>query len=307
MKQGDRLLLALAIAMLPLFAACSSSATSPSRPAPTRMYLTNGSSVPGGGATSFYALPISSTSVSSGGITTTTYPWFECTDGTGRLFSVSYGAGTLLAFTQPIANAATAAFTINLTVPNSPIDCVFDSAGNLYISESTNNRIAVIPGPITASSVPNATYITASVSSPFGVAVDTSGDLFVCNSTNITEYSPLGGGNALLHTFGSVHNNEGCIIGPDGSLYVANGTSQGEIDVYKPPFTNASAVDHAITVPGSLGIYEMEFDAAGTMYVSGNASAQSDVWVFAPPYTAPSATLVVNAGIDHAVGLALTQ
>jgi hypothetical protein len=170
-------------------------------------------------------------------------------------------------------------------------------------------RIAVIPGPVTSSSVPNATYITTSVSSPYGVAVDSLSDVFVCNGSGpLTEYSSLATGNTLLHSFGADFNNEGCVIGPDGNFYVANGTANGEIDVYKAPFTNASAVDHAITPTGSTFVYEVKFDAAGLMYVSGSTATQSVVWVIPSPYTvAPSATLVVNATTGRAVGLALTQ
>jgi len=213
-----------------------------------------------------------------------------------------------LAFQQPIANGAAASFTINLGVTNSPIGCVFDAAGNMYVSEAAQNRIAVIPAPVTSTSVPNAAYITASVAGPYGVAVDTTGDVFVCNNgTPITEYTPLSGGNALLHSFGNDADNEGCTIGPDGNLYVANGTAAGEIDVYKAPFGNLTPVDHSITPTGAAIIYEVKFDASGNMYVSGNNATNSVVWVLPSPYTAPSQTLVVNAATDLAVGLALTQ
>jgi hypothetical protein len=300
--------LTLGAALCVLAAGCNSSSMPPPVVTITRAYVTNGQSGVNAGATSFFTLPLTSSSVAAGNVTTTTYPWFECVDGSGRLFSVSYGSGNVLAFTQPIANAATAAFSINLGVINSPIGCVFDSAGNMYVSETNQNRVAVIPAPVTASSVPNATYITTSVNSPYGVAVDSSSDLFVCNGTGpITEYAPLSSGNTLLHSFGGDFDNEGCVIGPDGSLYVANGTSNGEIDVYKAPFSNASAIDHSVTPPACTGIYEVKFDPAGTMYVAGHTTTQSILWAIPAPYSgAPSATVVVDAGsTNRSVGLAL--
>lgn len=288
-----------------LAAGCNSSSTpAPPMVTTTRAYVSNAQPA-SAGVTSFFTLPLTSSSTAAGTVTTDD-PWFECVDGSGRLFSVSFGGGKVLAFTQPIANGATAAFSIDLAVTNSPVGCVFDNAGNMYVSETNNNRVAVIPAPVTASSVPNATYITASVSSPYGVAVDPSSDLFVCNGTGpITEYSPLSGGNTLLHSFGSDFDNEGCVIGPDGNLYVANGTSNGEIDVYKAPFSNSSPVDHSITPTGSTFIFEIKFDSSGTMYVTGNTT-QSVAWVIPAPYTgAPTATVVVNATTFRAWGLAL--
>ncbi len=300
--------LALGAALCALIAGCNSSSTPVPAITATRAYVSNGDSIVGAGAINFFTLPLTSSSTPSGTITNTdTYPWFECVDGTGRLFLVNYTSGTVFAYTQPIANAAAHAFSINMGVSSSAIGCVFDGAGNMYVSETGNNRVAVIPAPVSASSVPNSTYITSSVTTPYGVAVDSTGDLFVCNGSGpLTEYSPLSSGNTLLHSFGSDFDNEGCAIGPDGNFYVADGTSNGEIDVYKAPFSNSSLVDHSITPTGSAFIYEIKFDSSGTMYVTGNTATQSVVWVIPAPYTgAPTATVVVNAATNFSVGLAL--
>ncbi len=307
-----KVLLSLAIASLPLLASCTSyGSTSPSGGptsppgGATRLYVSNGLTT--GGMTSFYALPITPTSPVVGTLSTPNYPFSMCVDGSGRLFVTqnSNAANDVLAFAQPIANGSSPAFAIGVGALS--IGCVFDGSGNLYVSLS-NNKVAVIPAPVTSSSVPT-TFITSGVSSPGDVATDANNDVFVCNTAPITEYAPLAVGNTLLHTFGSVFAASGCAIGPDGNLYVSNGSSFGEIDVYKAPFSNASSVDHKITPPTAVNMWDIKFDTAGNMYVAGDSTTGSDVWVFAPPYTgATSALLLVSTQSgDLARGLALTN
>jgi hypothetical protein len=289
-------------------AGCNGSNTIPSFLVSKHIYVTNGNSTAGMGSTNIYALPLSAAPTATGSLSTNTYPFFECTDGQGRVFVVNYTSGTIMAFTQPISNAASPAFTLNLAVASSLTGCVFDGSGNMYVSDASNNRIDVIPSPVSSSSTVTS-HITASVTGPYGAAVDATGDVFVANGgAKTTEYASLGSGNTLLHTFGNNNfDNEGLVIGPDGNLYSANNTADGTIDVFKPPFTNATIVDHGITPPGATLIFEVKFDSSGNMYVSGNDAANSVVWVFAPPYTgAPTTAALIVVGTKYrAIGLAL--
>src|SRR5271166_1348311 len=321
MIQVRRLTLLLAIASLPLLAGCSSSATSGPPPAPsqTRLYVSNG--VTSGGSTLAFALPITLTSSLIGGLVTSNGPLSLCVNGSvsgskGALFVVQYSATntmaspTLLAFAQPIAIAASPSFTID--VGTFPTGCVFDSTGNLYVARapSAGSAITVIQGPVMSVSVPT-TPITTGVFFPGGVTVDGNDDVFVCNQRNITEYMPLASGNTLKATFGSVFSASGCAIGPDGNLYVANGTSDGEIDVYKGPnFTNASSVDHSIAPLSATNIFDIKFDAKANMYVAADTTTDSAVYVIPSPYMAASAlkfTPNPGGGDDQVRGLALTN
>jgi hypothetical protein len=305
-----RVILSLAIASLPLLTGCSASSM-PSQGfhpvTPVRLYVSNG--VTTNGTTSFYNLPITPLSPVAGSLTTPNVAFSLCVDGSGRLWATqdSNSATGILAYAQPIASGASPSFSINVGAQSA--GCVFDGSGNLYVSLS-NNKVAVIPAPVTSASVPTS-FITSGVSFPGDVTVDSSGDVFVCNSGPITEYSPLAGGNTLLHTFGGVASLSpaGCAIGPDGNLYVANGTTLGEIDVYKAPFSNSSPVDHSIAPPTAVNIWDIKFDIQNNMYVAGDSTTGSDVWVFAPPYTgATSALLLVSTSSgNEARGLALTN
>ncbi len=311
-------LLSFAIASLALLAGCSSSSTTsgpPPAPSQTRMYISNG--LTSGGSTLAFALPITASSTLIGGLVTSNGPFSLCVNASaptkGALFVIQFSANnttqpTLLAFAQPIAIAASPSFTLD--VGTLPTGCAFDSMGNLYVSrEPLASAITVIPGPVSASSVPG-TSITSGVSFPGGVAVDGSDDVFVCNQgkAGITEYSKYPT-NSLMFTFGSVFATSGCAIGPDGNLYVANGTSYGEIDVYKAPFSNASTVDHSIAPALATNIFDIKFDAAGNMYVAADTTTDSAVYVMAPPYTAVAVkfTPQPGGGDNQVRGLALTN
>lgn len=308
MKFHKVILPALAVLAIGL-AGCNGSNSLPNPIFTTsHVYVTNGNSTAGLGNTKIFALPLSSSPAATGTLSTNTYPWFECVDAQGKVYVINYTSGTIMAFAQPISNGASPAFTLNLGVSSGLIGCVFDASGNMYVSDATNDEIDVIPAPVTSSSTVTS-HITASVTAPYGVAVDATGDVFVANGTApTTEYSPRGSGNSLLHTFGNNNfDNEGLVMGPDGNLYSANNTADGTIDVFKPPFSNATVVDHSITPPGATLIYEVKFDSSGNMYATGDNATSSVVWVFAPPYTgAPTTTaVIVNGTTDAAVGLAL--
>lgn len=310
LQQGLRPTLCVAALLAVLAAGCNTSSNPFVPPPPAfRVYVTNGNSTAGQGLTSFFKLPLTAAPASLGSFATNTYPWFECADSNGRVFVMNYTTGTAMAFPQPITSGAAPAFTLNIAPASTLIGCVFDASNNMYLSE-TDNKIDVIPAPVTASSTVTST-ITASVIAPYGVAVDAAGDVFVANgAAPTTEYAPLSGGNALLHTFGNNnHDNEGLVVGLDGNLYSANNTANGTIDVFKPPFTNATIVDHGITPPGATLIYEVKFDSSGNMLVSGDTATNSVIWTIPSPYTTGTGTasIIVAGTQDSAVGLAIAH
>jgi len=297
--------LVIAIAALSVIEGCGSGAT-PGLPPPTptpppRVYASIKNTA---GTLSFYSLPLSLASTAAGSFAATS-PTGMCVDGSHRLYVAGQtSGGSISVFNQPIANGAIPAFTLASFGTNT-VGCAIDSAGNLYVADIIG-AIRVFKAPISASSTLDHS-ITTSVASPYGVTVDAAGDVFVSNTTNVTEYSPFASGNALLHTFGSIHNNWGLMIGPDGNLYVANGNANGEIDVYKPPFLNTSTPDHGLSVPGSPVLLYFAFDASTNLYVSGNTST-SMVWELAPPYTAaPLVTLTVDGTTGTSGGVAVDQ
>jgi hypothetical protein len=282
-------------------AACSSSSTPAPPPVPIHVYASIKNTP---GTVHIYTLPLTSTSVSTNSFAGTSSPNGMCVDSQLRLYVVNSG-GRVSVYTQPILNGATAAFSLTGFGGTATVDCAIDASGNLYVADSSGT-IWVFKAPITSSSVLDHT-ITTGISSPFGVTVDATGDVFVSDSTHITEYAPFASGNGLLFTFGSITNNWGLTIAPDGYLYVANGTANGEIDVYKPPFSNASTPDHTLTIPATPVVLYFAFDSSANMYLSGNTSS-SLLWELAPPYTgAPLVTLTVDGTTGTSGGIAVDQ
>jgi len=255
----------------------------------TRLYVANFAT-----SVLYYGLPITSGSSMQGVVSGFASAWSECTDSTGRLFVVDKDNNRVNVYTQPISSGSGPAFS--LVGLSTPSGCAVDAGGNVYVSEEYQSDIAVFPGPVTSTAVPSS-KITDNVAIPCGVGVDpNNGDVFVANRQHITEYTPLSAGNTLLVSFGEINDNYGVEIGPDGNLYVANGPSEGVMDVYKPPFTSSSAPDHTVTLPGAIDSFYFTWDSNNYLYVAAyKANWDSDVYVFAPPYTgSPAAVLFVD-------------
>ena len=110
--------------------------------------------------------------------------------------------------------------------------------GNLYVSEAFSGKIEIFKAPVVSGSTVFATLTAAFIGGvPAGISTDTSGNLFIAATGHAgVELSPYPA-NTLLATFGPGTTDAfGTTIGPSGSLYIANATAGGVIDVYDPPF-----------------------------------------------------------------------
>ena len=178
-----------------------------------------------------------------------------CLDTAGHIlipaesFTGTGSMGQIEAFALPLS--ATSAPVFTLSAPDIPCDCHFDSSGNTYVANLSDapNSVQVFKAPVQSGSAINST-ITAAIANPSGVWTDSSGGVYVSNSSNISAYSSFATGNTLKATFGTISetNRATLALGPTGSLYVANGTLSGEIDVYDPPFTNTSTRNASKTI-----------------------------------------------------------
>jgi uncharacterized protein (TIGR03437 family) len=160
-----------------------------------------------------------------------------------------------------------------------------DSSGNLYIADTTNNRIRkVVPGGniITFAGNGTAGYsgdggaaLNADLNRPWGVAVDTPGNVYVVDYGNnvIRKITPAGtistfagapgtlassgdGGPANKATFGALY---AIAISPAGNIYVSDALSQNIREI-APDGSNIRTVVSNVTAD-SLAI-----DVAGNIY-----------------------------------------
>ncbi len=266
-------------AVVLLLQACTTS-SSPAILPPLMLYASNNS---GTGAVAILSLPLTSASASTGALANVdANPRGMCVSPAGLLV---LGASQNLEVWSAPANGAAPSFTVALGANAFANDCAFDAAGDLYVANDGAPSQNILVYSAFSQGSAQAAPITSGVAFPFGVTADVSGDVFVANATNITEYSPLSAGNALLHTFGVIHNAEGLKIGPDGNLYVANGATTGKVDVFVPTFTNSSTFDHQLAPPNATLITYFAFDRGRNLYVSASTtSGFSAIYVYTPPY-----------------------
>jgi hypothetical protein len=287
-------------------AGCSSSSTSPT-PTPTpvgvqHLYVTDNGSP---GTVFVFNLPLTATSTPTVTLLTTGNGAANpCFDNAGsHIYVPMDGSDTVQVFALPLTASSTPAFT--LTTTSTGEDCHFDGSGNLYVAESAGSKIEVFKAPVASGSIVNSTITGAALVNPWGIWTDASGNVFSSTHPSAAvEYSAFPT-NAQTAAFGPTSNDQfGLALGPSGSLYAANATAAGVIDVYDPPFSNSSTknVAETITTPLTNWVSYMAFDAAGNLYAGGSA-ATFHVLVYASPYT--GAPVDLNRGATRVQGVAI--
>lgn len=153
-------LCAFLLVALPLFAACSSSSTTPA-PKVQRLF-TDDDNV----TISIFTLPVSNASTASATFTGASGPSGLKFDSMGKLYVADFAAGSVQIFNPPLSSSTTAAVTIS-ALPHAE-DVALDASGNLYVA-LTGNPVEVFNPPFTNASTP-AFAITTGISSSFGLA-----------------------------------------------------------------------------------------------------------------------------------------
>ena len=156
---------------------------------------------------------------------------------------------------------------------NAPWGIALDSAGNLYIADSGNNRVRKVSNGVITTVAGN--DAAAQLSNPTGVAVDTAGNIYIADAYNdvirkvsngvtitVAGTGAAGGSDVLTGPATSVPLNAPWDVAVDGSgnLYIAD---YGNNLIRK--VSGGALTSYPINVTGPTGI---AIDAAGNQYVT---------------------------------------
>ena len=158
---------------------------------------------------------------------------------------------------------------------NGPTGIALDSAGNLYIADTGNQRVVGVPYS-GSWNVSAASTVASSLNSPLAVAPDGSGNLYIADSGSGQIYkiiTPLTNPSMQLAAVGFVKPS-GLAVDASGSLYVAD-PGNGELE--RIPNISGNLEPNAAVVAG-VGIntpYGVAVDPAGNLYVSDSTSGKA--------------------------------
>jgi hypothetical protein len=178
-----------------------------------------------------------------------------------RLFVADLNNG-LVVFTQPVTSSSMPSFTI---AGAGDAGVVFDSQGNLYVSNTFNQTISVFKSPVSASSTPFLVMgpITGAVT-PEGMAFDSSGNLYVGDEigTQVLIFSPpftagVQAPTKVLNIGGPAFRPVGVVFDRAGEMLIPSFGFQ-QVVVFRPPFVNGANTPVGImtmpTFTGGIGI-----------------------------------------------------
>ena len=194
-------------------------------------------------------------------------------DGAGDVFIADTGNNRVVEVpivSGVLSNAAQIALPTTLAgaALNAPAGVAVDSAGDLFIADTGNNRIVGIPynGAWNTSA---AVAIGSSLSGPLAVVANASGNLYVADSGVGQIYeilSPLAGSSQQLVAVG-FGNPTGLAVDASGSLFVAD-YANGEVVRIPNISGSLEPNDEAEAGIGVSTPYGVALDPYGNLYVS---------------------------------------
>lgn len=156
---------------------------------------------------------------------------------------------------------------------SAPAGVTVDLSGNLYITDTGNNRIVYLPNA-GGYSVASATVLASSLTQPLATTIDSNGNLYIANSGSgqiIELPAPLSQGVQELVAVG-FGNPSALAVDASGSLFIADPVN-GEI-LRVPSVSGSLNPDAAVEVGiGIAAPYGVATDPSGNLYASDATAA----------------------------------
>ena len=190
---------------------------------------------------------------------------------------------------------------------DAPVDATH-AVQHLYVgNDKPAGGISQYTLPLTVAATANFTFPLANavdmISDAAGnlVAADNAGHVFLFAKPLSAASTPT----ATFNNAGSTANGQ-LVITPDGALIAATqGTS---LNVFTPPFTNATVSTSKITAAALSSGIGAALDSSANLYVGNTPTGGgSDLVVFAPPYTDSVNTPLVTGTLYRKITISTTQ
>ena len=201
----------------------------------------------------------------------------------------------------------TASSTANFGIPSAYNTAVgIDASGNMVAADNAGH-LSYFAAPLSASSVPTATFTNGSSNSNGQIAVTAAGDIFVPTVGAAT--------NAFTHPFTNASTPSstvtsagmtgaiGAAIDASGNLYMSSTpTSSSNLFVFAPPYTGAP-----IVTPGLATTAYRKIAVSSTqLFATSVAGTTGRVDVYALPISAASApAFAITTGLNAPEAIAL--
>jgi sugar lactone lactonase YvrE len=202
----------------------------------------------------------------------TRYGAAKLLDGSGNVIATGYvqgtGVGPQVEFLPGTESTIGSSFT-------SPGGMVVDGSGNVFISDTGNNRVqkeTLLAGNYTQSTLP-----TSTLDSPGGLAIDGGGNLYIADAYNnrVLKETPLAGDYAETTIGNGMNKPNGIAVDGSGNLYVAD-AYHGR--VLKETLSATSYTQTVILTCGSVGEQTcpsaVAVDASDNLFITAYNSTQ---------------------------------
>jgi len=177
---------------------------------------------------------------------------------------ISFATG--LSFQGVVSTLSTGSLTLSV-----PADMTVDTGGNIYIADTSNNRIVRITAQGVASVFAISGLGTA-LNAPTGVAIDGSGNLYIADSGNnrIVEATAAGSGSVVDTSGVTMNSPRGVALDPSGDIFIADTDNNRIVEV---PAGGAAAVfsitglGTTLSTPTGAAV-----DTSGNLYIADSAN-----------------------------------